>query len=483
MSGSCCSSPLGFGAIGFYDDYLKVTKQSHHGFSGRARLAGEFADRRDRVLTRMTITGHAGRDLAGACPSSTATSLDLGWASCCSAPFVIVAFGNAVNLTDGLDGLAIVPVMIAAATFGLISYFAGNSSIRTTCCINHMPNAGELMVVCGALIGAGVGFLWFNAPPAQIFMGDTGSLALGGLLGTIAVAIKHEIVLAIVGGLFVMEALSRDRAGRLVQADRQARVPDGADPSSFRAARLVGAADRHALLDRRLRAGAGRPRHLEAEVSMTPVSTFAGQARRAVRPRRLRACRPRARWSRAARRSPRWDDGEAARAKAAAAGCALVDLAAADWSSFASLVLSPGVPLTHPKPHWTVERAKAAGVEVIGDIELFARERAARAPDAPLRRDHRHQRQVDDDGADRPRAAQAGRDVRSAAISACRCSILRRRRRTPSMCIECSSFQIDLAPSLEPSVGLLINLTPDHLDRHGTMENYAAIKERLVAGR
>ena len=122
--------------------------------------------------------------------------------------FIIVAAGNAVNLTDGLDGLAIVPVMVAAATFGLIAYFAGNLLFATYLGINHVPQTGELAVVAGAVIGAGVGFLWFNAPPAQIFMGDTGSLALGGLIGTIAVAVKHEIVLVIVGGLFVVEALS-----------------------------------------------------------------------------------------------------------------------------------------------------------------------------------------------------------------------------------------------------------------------------------
>jgi phospho-N-acetylmuramoyl-pentapeptide-transferase len=121
---------------------------------------------------------------------------------------VIVAAGNAVNLTDGLDGLAIVPVMIATATFGFIAYLAGNAIFANYLQIHFVPGTGELAVICGALIGAGLGFLWFNAPPAQIFMGDTGSLALGGLLGTIAVATKHEIVLAIVGGIFVMEALS-----------------------------------------------------------------------------------------------------------------------------------------------------------------------------------------------------------------------------------------------------------------------------------
>ena len=134
--------------------------------------------------------------------------LDLGWFYIVFGGFVIVGAGNAVNLTDGLDGLAIVPVMIAAATFGFIAYLAGNAIFANYLQIHFVPGAGELAVICGAMIGAGLGFLWFNAPPAQIFMGDTGSLALGGALGAIAVATKHEIVLAIVGGLFVLEALS-----------------------------------------------------------------------------------------------------------------------------------------------------------------------------------------------------------------------------------------------------------------------------------
>jgi phospho-N-acetylmuramoyl-pentapeptide-transferase len=122
--------------------------------------------------------------------------------------FVIVGAGNAVNLTDGLDGLAIVPVMIAAASFGLIAYLSGNAVFADYLQITHVPGTGELSVLIGALIGSGLGFLWFNAPPAAIFMGDTGSLALGGMLGAIAVATKHEVVLAIIGGIFVMEALS-----------------------------------------------------------------------------------------------------------------------------------------------------------------------------------------------------------------------------------------------------------------------------------
>jgi phospho-N-acetylmuramoyl-pentapeptide-transferase len=198
---------VGFGAIGFYDDYLKVTKQSHKGFSGRSRLTIEAII---AVLACLAISYMATPGLANklALPFSKDLIVNLGWFYVIFAGFVIVGAGNAVNITDGLDGLAIVPVMIAAGTFGFIAYLAGNAVFSNYLQIHFVPGTGELAVLCGALIGAGLGFLWFNAPPAQIFMGDTGSLALGGMLGTIAVAAKHEVVLAIVGGLFVLEILS-----------------------------------------------------------------------------------------------------------------------------------------------------------------------------------------------------------------------------------------------------------------------------------
>ncbi len=197
---------LGFGMIGFYDDFLKVTRQTHKGFSGRVRLALEFLIAGVAMWAMMKVGPASTTGLA--VPFINGYVMDLGLFFVVFGAFVVVGAGNAVNLTDGLDGLAIVPVMVAAATFGLIAYFAGNLRFATYLGINHIPNTGELAVVAGALIGAGVGFLWFNAPPAQIFMGDTGSLALGGLIGTTAVAVKHEIVLCIVGGLFVIEALS-----------------------------------------------------------------------------------------------------------------------------------------------------------------------------------------------------------------------------------------------------------------------------------
>jgi len=205
---------LGFGAIGFYDDYLKVTKQSHKGFSGKARLGVEFVIAGIAVFFIMqasmaasTVNGtEFGSSIAF--PFFKDLLLDLGWFFIAFGAFVIVSAGNAVNLTDGLDGLAIVPVMIAAASFGAIAYLAGNAVFANYLQIHFVPGTGELAVILGAVIGAGMGFLWFNAPPAAIFMGDTGSLALGGLIGTVAVATKHEIVMAIIGGLFVIEALS-----------------------------------------------------------------------------------------------------------------------------------------------------------------------------------------------------------------------------------------------------------------------------------
>ncbi len=198
---------IAFGAIGFYDDYLKVTQASHKGFSGKARLTLE-----------VIIAGLAGYAVMtiGEQPFSSSLTFpffkdliwNLGWFFIPFSICVIVGAGNAVNLTDGLDGLAIVPVMIASGSFGIIAYLSGNSLFADYLQIHHVFGSGELAVLCGALIGAGLGFLWFNAPPAAIFMGDTGSLAMGGMLGAIAVSTKHEIVLAIIGGLFVLEAMS-----------------------------------------------------------------------------------------------------------------------------------------------------------------------------------------------------------------------------------------------------------------------------------
>jgi phospho-N-acetylmuramoyl-pentapeptide-transferase len=200
---ACLLVTAGFGVIGWLDDYDKVKKAHHAGLSGKTRLALEFliAGFATWMIVRNGTTNLY-------LPFIQGPVVDLGWFYILFGAFVIVAFGNAVNLTDGLDGLATMPVIIASLAFLLIAYLVGNAKFATYLGIPHILGVGDLTVLCLAIVGAGLAFLWFNAPPAAVFMGDTGSLALGGALGAIAVACHHEFVLAIIGGLFVVEALS-----------------------------------------------------------------------------------------------------------------------------------------------------------------------------------------------------------------------------------------------------------------------------------
>jgi phospho-N-acetylmuramoyl-pentapeptide-transferase len=198
---------LSFGFVGFYDDYLKVKKQRSDGFSARTRLGIEAIIAMLAAIALVRL-GQTQISMTLVFPFFKEVVLNLGWFFVFFAAFIMVGAGNAVNLTDGLDGLAIVPVMIASASFGMIAYLSGNAVFADYLQIHYVAGTGELAVLCGAVLGAGLGFLWFNAPPASIFMGDTGSLALGGMIGAVAVATKHEIVLAVIGGLFVLEAVS-----------------------------------------------------------------------------------------------------------------------------------------------------------------------------------------------------------------------------------------------------------------------------------
>ncbi|MDZ4379991.1 MAG: phospho-N-acetylmuramoyl-pentapeptide-transferase [Parvibaculum sp.] len=198
---------LGFGAVGFADDYLKVSKISPQGVPGRIKLLFEFAIALVAMWALVLVSSEP-LQTALTVPFFKTLLIQLGGFFFLFGALVIVGSSNAVNLTDGLDGLAIVPVMIAAASLGLIVYLVGNAVFADYLQIHFVPGTGELAVFCGALIGAGLGFLWYNAPPAMVFMGDTGSLALGAALGAISVAAKHELVLAIIGGLFVLEAVS-----------------------------------------------------------------------------------------------------------------------------------------------------------------------------------------------------------------------------------------------------------------------------------
>jgi len=202
----------GYGVLGFLDDYAKVTKQTTAGISGKLRLVLEVAIAVGAVAMVTLLGGRPPEapELATsvAFPIFKQLLLNLGWFYLAFGAFIIVGAANAVNFTDGLDGLATVPVMIAAAAFGLIAYLVGNFVFAQYLQLHFVPGVGEVAVFCGAMIGAGLGFLWYNAPPAKIFMGDTGSLALGGAIGAVAVSTKHEIVLGVIGGLFVVETLS-----------------------------------------------------------------------------------------------------------------------------------------------------------------------------------------------------------------------------------------------------------------------------------
>ena len=198
---------LGYGVLGFVDDYLKLSRNNHKGVSPRVKmiaqaLIGLIAAVWLVLLTRGPLA------TALTIPVFKEVVIPLGFGFPIFAMLVMLGASNAVNLTDGLDGLAIVPTIICAGVFALITYLVGNRIFADYLQLNPIPGAQELAVFCSALIGAGLGFLWFNAPPAAVFMGDTGSLALGGALGAIAVAVKHEIVLVIVGGLFVVETVS-----------------------------------------------------------------------------------------------------------------------------------------------------------------------------------------------------------------------------------------------------------------------------------
>jgi phospho-N-acetylmuramoyl-pentapeptide-transferase len=198
---------LGYGALGFVDDYVKLSKANVKGVSGRGKLAVQALLGLGAAAWIVWLT-HWQLGTVVTIPVFKEVMIPLGYGFPLFGMLVMLGSSNAVNLTDGLDGLAIVPTIICAGVFAFIAYLVGNHVFADYLQLTHVPGVGELTVVCSALIGAGLGFLWFNAPPAAVFMGDTGSLALGGALGAIAVAVKHEIVLCIVGGLFVVETVS-----------------------------------------------------------------------------------------------------------------------------------------------------------------------------------------------------------------------------------------------------------------------------------
>lgn len=196
---------LGYGLIGFIDDYSKLADKSSKGIPGKTRLTAEIII---ALFVSFILYFNPGFNLQVTIPFFKTILPDIGWGYLLLSTFIIVGAANAVNLTDGLDGLAIGPAVICFATYILFAYFAGNVKVASYLRVAHISGSGELAVFCGALVGAGLGFLWFNTYPAEIFMGDVGSLSLGGALGTVAIITKQEILLAIVGGIFVLETFS-----------------------------------------------------------------------------------------------------------------------------------------------------------------------------------------------------------------------------------------------------------------------------------
>lgn len=201
----CLLVTAGYGAIGFIDDYLKVVRKNSDGISARQKMFWQLLIAAIAALS-LYYSGLVETHLS--VPFFKNVNPDLGFFYIPFAMLVMVGASNAVNLTDGLDGLAIGPMIVGAGTFLLLAYLVGNANLARYLQITGVPGAGELSILCGAMVGAGLGFLWFNTYPAQVFMGDVGSLSLGGALGTIAVITKNEFVLVIVGGIFVVEALS-----------------------------------------------------------------------------------------------------------------------------------------------------------------------------------------------------------------------------------------------------------------------------------
>ena len=392
---------------------------------------------------------------------------------------VMVGASNAVNLTDGLDGLAIVPVMIAAGCFALISYLVGNLKFADYLQVHHVPGSGELAIFCAALVGASMGFLWFNAPPAQVFMGDTGSLALGGSLGVVSVITKHELVLAIIGGLFVVEAVSvivqvasfkmtGRRIFKMAPLHHHFEKLGWSEPTIvirfWIIACILGLIGLSTLKLRCRYAGA-------APITRIRKSACSGWPKREL-PRFRR-------WSRAARTSLRGTTRKTAakhsRSISPKAKCSLLEPKSWPWKELEALVLSPGVPLTHPAPHYTVTLAQEAGVRVIGDIELLceaqplAKKIAITGTNGKSTTTSLIGHILKAAGA----RAEVGGNLGTSALT------LAPQGNDGCYVLELSSYQLDLVQTARFNIAMLLNITPDHLDRHGGMEGYVAAKSHI----
>ena len=468
---------LAFGAVGFADDWLKIRRKSPKGLSARHKyfwlsLAG-FA-----TSLAVWMTAKTPVETTLILPMSAGGSLPLGWLFIPWAYLVIVGSSNAVNLTDGLDGLAIMPTVLVASALAVFAYATGNVKIAGYLEIPYIAGVGELAIFCTAIAGAGLGFLWFNAYPAQVFMGDVGALALGAALGVVAVLVRQEIVLDIMGGVPVAGDRVGGLAGAVLQVQRrQAHLPHGAAAPSLRAEGLAGAQDHRALLDRDLDPGAGRPVHPEGALAM--AGTWTGKRVLVVGLGKSGAATARylAREGAAlVLTDSRAEPPDLGQTRAAAAGgefrLGRFD-APQPWSQYACAVVSPGVPLEDS----FVAALRAAGVEILGDIELFAR--AAAAPVIGITGCNGKSTVTSLVGAMAWAAglhAGVGGNLGTPALD-----LLAIRRPGALRCWNCPASSSTPPSLLKLAGATILNISPDHLDRHGTLERYIAAKARIYA--
>jgi len=460
---------LGFGGIGFIDDYLKVSKKNHKGLPGKKKLLLQFLISCGAAYWIASVTPEwMNHHLAF--PFLKNVLLNLGLLYIPFAMLVIVGASNAVNLTDGLDGLAIVPIMIAAACFALIAYLVGNAVYSEYLKINFVPGTGELAVFCAAIIGAGLGFLWYNAPPAMVFMGDTGSLAFGGALGTVAVITKHEIVLAIIGGLFVLEAVSVmiqvasfKMTGKRVF--RMAPIHHHFEKMGWLESTVV-----IRFLDH-----CGDPRtgrSIEPEVALMDLPFAKGKHYAVLGLGKSGRSAVRALLASGAQVTA-WDDHEAARIAAQKENAALHIAAPGEWHylAFAALIASPGI----PHQHAAIAAAKKQRVEVINDVELLVRAN----PNATYV------------GITGTNGKSTTTTLIAHVLKACGKRVeVGGNLGTPALelaplgkdgiyVIELSSYQLEAMNSLHVHVAVWMNISPDHIDHHGSMAAYIEAKRHL----
>ncbi len=462
-----------FGLIGFYDDYLKLVVRNPQGLRPRWKYLWQSVA---GLATAATLYYTA--------TEPAETTLFLPFFKTFHAPltafgFIVIAYlmivgmSNAVNLTDGLDGLAIMPAALVASALGIFAYASGNAVFAHYLQIPDIRGAGELLIFCASLAGAGLGFLWFNSYPAQVFMGDVGALAIGAAIGVLAVIVRQELVALVMGGVFVLETASVILQVASYKSHRPAHFQDGADPPPLRAQGLGGAEGHRALLDHLAAARAGRARDAETAMSTktagSPYAVIVGLGRTGLSCARYLHARG---WRLAVTDTrPAPPQLAALTALDARIPVRLGGLDTALLDDAVCVVASPGLPLDMP----FFAEARRRGLQIVGDIELFAR--AATAPVAGITGTNGKStvttllaRMAQRAGL----AVRVGGNLGEPALDLLTPD-------TELYVLELSSYQLETSMSLHCRAATVLNVSPDHLDRYDSLASYAAAKARIFA--